>query len=111
MAEHLVTANLMGYDTHGVIRVPQYVNDVRHGAIVPGAEVRLERETATTALVDGGWNFGQVAALRAIGVAMDKARAGGITMVVTHRSNHAGRLGAYTQKAAESGFIALAFCN
>jgi uncharacterized oxidoreductase len=111
VAEHLVTANLMGYDTHGVIRIPQYVGDVKRGVIDPGAEVRTEKETETTAMVDGGWNFGQVAGLRAIEIAMAKARHGGIAMVVTHRSNHAGRLGAYTQKAAEAGFLSLAFCN
>ncbi len=111
VAEHLVTANLMGYDTHGVIRIPQYVGDVKGGAIIPGAPVRVEKETETTALVDGGWNFGQVAGLRAIEIGMAKAAHGGIAMVVTHRSNHAGRLGAYTQKAAEAGFLSLAFCN
>jgi uncharacterized oxidoreductase len=111
VAEHLVTANLMGYDTHGVIRVAQYVADVKKGAIVPGAPIRLEKETETTALVDGGWNFGQVAGLRAIDAAIAKAKPGGIAMVVTRRSNHAGRLGAYTQRAAEAGFVALATCN
>jgi uncharacterized oxidoreductase len=111
VAEHLVTANLMGYDTHGVIRIPQYVGDVKRGVIIPGAAVRIEKETETAAVVDGGWNFGQVAGLRAIEIAMSKARHGGIAMVVTHRSNHAGRLGAYTQKAAEAGFLSLAFCN
>jgi uncharacterized oxidoreductase len=111
VAGHLVTASVMGYDTHGVIRIPQYVGDVKRGAIVPGAPVRVERETETTAVVDGGWNFGQVAGLRAMEIAMAKAKSGGIAMVVTHRSNHAGRLGAYTQQAAEAGFLALAFCN
>jgi uncharacterized oxidoreductase len=94
-----------------VIRVAQYIDEVKRGAVVPGAPVRLEKETETTALVDGGWNFGQVAGLRAIDVAIAKAKLGGIAMVVTRRSNHAGRLGAYTQRAAEAGFVALATCN
>ena len=37
IAEHLVKANLMGYDSHGIIRIPQYVNDVKRGVVVPGA--------------------------------------------------------------------------
>ena len=54
VADHLVTASLMGYDTHGVIRIPQYVGGVKRGVIVPGAPVRIEKETDTTAVVDGG---------------------------------------------------------
>src|SRR5436305_3881864 len=111
VAGHLVTSNLMGYDTHGVIRVPQYVDDVRNGVIVPGARTTLHRETGSTAIVDGGWNFGQIGGLRGIEHAIEKAHVQGIAMVVVRRSNHAGRLGAYTQKAAEEGFPALGFCN
>src|SRR2546426_2176699 len=101
VADHLVTANLMGYDTHGVIRIPQYLEDVRNGVIVPAAAMKLKRETDTTAVLDGGWNFGQVAARRGMEVAVEKARRHHVSSVVTRRSNHAGRLGAYTQYAAE----------
>ena len=108
---HLVQANLMGYDSHGVIRVCQYVADVRNGRVVPGAPVTLHHQTDTTAIVDCGWNFGQVGGYRALQCAMDKARSHNISIVVTKRCGHAGRLGAYTQAAAEQGFIALGFCN
>ena len=108
---HLVQANLMGYDSHGVIRVCQYVADVRNGRIVPGAPVTLNHQTDTTAIVDCGWNFGQVGGYRALQCAMEKARSHNISIVVTKRCGHAGRLGAYTQAAAEQGFIALGFCN
>src|SRR5215831_8989251 len=66
VANHLVTANLMGYDTHGIIRIPQYLEDVRKGVIVPGAPLRIQSETETTAVLDCGWNFGQVGGMRAI---------------------------------------------
>ncbi len=111
ISEHLIKANLMGYDSHGIIRICQYVADVRNGRIVPGAPVTLKKQTDTTAIVDCGWNFGQVGAYRALQCAIDKARSHHISMVVTQRCNHAGRLGAYTQAAAEQGFIALGFCN
>jgi uncharacterized oxidoreductase len=111
IAEHLVQANLMGYDSHGVIRIGQYVADVSKGRIVPGAPINLIQQTETTAIVDCGWNFGQVGGYRALQCAVDKARTHHISMVVTQRCSHAGRLGAYTQTAAEQGFIALGFCN
>ena len=111
VANHLVDANLKGVDSHGVIRITQYVEDVQAKAIIPGASIVSCNETPTTAIVDGGWNFGLVVAWRAMEVGMAKARENHIACVVTRRCGHAGRLGAYTQLAAENGFIALAVCN
>src|ERR1700688_729689 len=71
VAEHLVAANLMGYDTHGVIRIPQYLEAVTQGAIVPGAPITIQRETSTTGIVDCGWNFGQVGGRRAMEIALE----------------------------------------
>ena len=111
IADHLVKANLMGYDSHGIIRICQYVPEVRNGRIIPGAPIRLHNETETTAVLDCGWNYGQVGALRAVQCAVDKARDHNTATVVTRRCSHVGRLGAYTQAAAEQGFIAIAACN
>jgi len=111
VAGHLVTANLMGYDTHGIIRLPQYVEDVRKGVIRPGAPITIAKETETTALLDCGWNFGQVGALRAVECAIEKARRSYTATVVARHCNHVGRLGAYTSHAAEHGFLALGVCN
>lgn len=111
VADHLVTSSLMGIDSHGLMRIPQYVQLVREGAIRPGAPLTVEEETATTAVVDCGWNFGPVGAIHALQVALDKAKANRVSCVVTRACNHIGRLGAYAQTAAEHGLIALAFCN
>src|SRR5690348_95316 len=75
VAEHLITANLLGYDTHGVIRIPQYIEDIDNGVIKPGAPVSVDLETETTAVVDGGWNFGQVGGIRGIDIGIAKAQA------------------------------------
>jgi len=101
----------MGIDSHGLIRIPQYVNDIRNGEIQPAAPVVVVRETETTAAVDCGWNFGQVGAMRAMEVATAKAREHHTSCVVGLRCGHAGRLGAYTEFAARQGFISLGFCN
>src|SRR3984893_9235887 len=111
VADHLVAANLRGYDTHGVIRIPQYLEGVRQGVIVPGAPLTIEQDTETTGVIDCGWNFGQVGGRRAMDIAIDKALQHHVATVVVRRANHAGRLGAYTQQAAEEGMLALAVCN
>jgi hydroxycarboxylate dehydrogenase B len=111
VADHLVTANLMGYDSHGIIRIPQYLVDIQKEVILPGAPIRLAHESQTTATVDCGWNFGQVGGLRAMEIALAKAKNSQTAAVVARCCNHAGRLGAYTQMAAEQGFFALGVCN
>ena len=61
MAKELVMANLVGYDSHGVIRIPQYLDQMKMGKIVPGAKIEIVKETPTTAIVDGHLKFGQSA--------------------------------------------------
>ena len=111
VADHLVDANLLGVDSHGLIRIPQYVGEIRKGEIQPAAPVVVVRETETTAAVDCGWNFGQVGAMRTMEVAVAKAHEHHTACVVAQRCGHAGRLGAYTEFAARQGFIAMGFCN
>lgn len=111
VAEHLVTASAMGYDTHGVMRIPQYVDDAKRGTIKPGAPVQIERQAGATLVVDCGWNFGQVGGNFAIDATVKHAREFRTATAVVKSCNHAGRLGAYTTRAAEQGFLAIAFCN
>lgn len=111
VAEHLVTSSLMGLDSHGVLRVPEYLDLVLQGKIVPGAPIEVRRTTATTAIVDCGYNFGAVGAVRAIEEACHLARHSGTASVITRHCNHVGRLGAYVQAAAEQELVAIATCN
>ncbi|HZZ38134.1 MAG TPA: Ldh family oxidoreductase [Acidobacteriaceae bacterium] len=111
VADHLVDANLCGVDSHGIIRIPQYVKDVQRGDILPGAEIRRERETPISAVVDCGWTFGLAGAARAADVAIEKAQKNHIALVVTRRCNHAGRLGYYAERIARAGYWVLGFCS
>src|SRR5947208_3395300 len=70
VGDALVDANLAGHDSHGVIRIPQYVAAVRDGEVIPGAEPKVLRQRASSALVDGGWGFGQVTAAHATRLAI-----------------------------------------
>ncbi len=111
VASHLVDANLCGHDSHGVVRAPSYLRAVSEGRTVPGAELRLERDDGATALLDGGWNFGQIVAGRAMEIACERAEEGGLAVVVAHRSAHAGRLGAYVERAAARGLCGIVMAN
>lgn len=99
----LVDANLCGHDSHGVIRIPTYVEAVREGHVVADARPSVIRQTAVTALVDGHWAFGQVSAAYATQVAIEKAKGAGVSMVGIVRCNHIGRLGEYSTMASDAG--------
>lgn len=107
----LVTSSLMGHDSHGVLRIPEYLGQMAEGKIVTSAEVSIERTGPGTAIVDCGHGFGPVGAQRAIeeGVAIAKEQR--TACIITRRCNHVGRLGAWVQEAADQGFLALATCN
>lgn len=111
IAESLAGSNLAGHDSHGIIRLEQYIALVRTGDIVPGGATTTVRETACTALLDGGWNFGQVTARRAMELAIEKARQYGTGTVSVRNCNHLGRLGEYTLMAANEGMAAIGTVN
>jgi uncharacterized oxidoreductase len=108
VADHLITAHLMGLVSHGVIRFAQYTRDVRNGRIDPTAVPAVISESPTLGVVDGCGGFGQVTAGFATQLAVTKARDVGIAIVTTRRCNHIGRLGAFVEQAARSGVVALA---
>jgi len=107
MGEALVGANLAGHDSHGVIRIPAYVNQIKSGGLDPAARPTIVEETATTALVDGNWTFGHVAARFGTDVAIKKAKQSKTAVVSIVRCNHIGRLGQWASQAAAEDVIAM----
>ncbi len=111
VASSLVESNLVGHDSHGVIRVPSYVRQIQDGTLKPSGAIQVVAERASTALLDCGWNFGQVAAAQGMELAIAKARMHGIGMVVLRHCNHTGRMGEYVVTAADQDMMGLTFCN
>jgi uncharacterized oxidoreductase len=107
----LVTSSLMGHDSHGVIRIPEYLGFIAEGSILVDAPLTIERTGPTTAIVDCHRGFGAIGAERAIRQGIQIARENGTACVITRRCNHVGRLGAWVQLAAADGMLALATCN
>jgi LDH2 family malate/lactate/ureidoglycolate dehydrogenase len=106
VADHLVESNLSGVDTHGVIHLPGYVDDVHAGRIDAVAEPAVTQRRATSAFVSGNWTFGQVAARYATQVGIDLATTQDVAVVGLVQCHHIGRLGHFTEMAAAAGVIA-----
>jgi uncharacterized oxidoreductase len=111
VATLIIEANLAGHDSHGLLRLPQYVLAVQAKTIDPHTEIEIVSQTASTALIDGHWGFGQVIATQAMEIAIEKARAHAITAVNVYNSNHIGRLADYVLTAAQAGMVGLLFLN
>lgn len=111
VAEHLVDAEACGVVSHGVIRVPQYIQAVAQGRVVPDARLTIVRENLATAVLDGGHGFGQVMCRRAMEVAIDRARQTGVGAVTLVNCGHTGRIGSYTEQATHSGMAGLMLSN
>lgn len=107
LVTHLIDANLAGHDSHGILRIPSYIRLIKSGKIQPNARPSIIRETPVSALVDGGWTFGQVSARYGTEVAIEKAKAQGVAVVGVVRCNHIGRLGTYSTLAANHGVAAM----
>ncbi len=111
VARLLAEANATGHDSHGIIRIPQYLDSVEKGDVVTDAEVTTTQETPITAIVDGNWGFGQVTMSRAVDIGLAKARKSGLAAVAVRQANHIGRLGSYVDLIALQGMVGLLFVN
>jgi uncharacterized oxidoreductase len=111
VADHLIEANLTGHDSHGVLRVLQYVEGIDNGLITPAAEMTVVNRFAAGAVVDGGGGFGQVIGRQATLLALEIAQESGVGAVTVHHCHHTGRIGTYTEMCASAGLIGIAVVN
>jgi len=107
VARHLVRSSLSGHDSHGVIRVAHYVGQADRKELNPSARPTLARESGVTGLIDGHTGFGHMSTAFALEWALAKAREQGVAVAAIRHCTHIGRLGEYTERAAERGFISL----
>jgi uncharacterized oxidoreductase len=111
VADCLVRSNLEGHDSHGVLRLPQYLERIDSGQIQPGASITTVREAKAMAALDGGWNFGQVIATRVAEMAIAKAKDCSQATVTAFHCNHVGRLARYCQMAVDNDCIGIMAVN
>src|SRR5438094_7457055 len=79
-AEVMLETDLAGVDSHGVSMLMDYENSKSKGKLTLRAVLRVVRESATTALVDADAGLGHPAAVMAMGIAIDKAKAMGVVV-------------------------------
>lgn len=110
-ADVLVQANLRGVDTHGVINLLEYTPMIRAGKYSIPQEIKILRETPSTALISNGNGLGFVGACYAMRLAMDKAKETGSGQVSIRDGRHIGMVAYYPMMALESDMIGIALTN
>ena len=107
IADLATRIDLRGLDGHGIFRLPQYIQRIKDGGTNVNPNIKIARETESTALIDGDNGVGHLAVNEAVRVAMDKAEQCGVAWVGTNNSNHAGAASIYAMMPLERDMIGL----
>ncbi|PZW41020.1 putative oxidoreductase [Humitalea rosea] len=111
VAEHLIGANLAGHDSHGVGRVPRYVEWLQQGFVLAGQSVETITDGGAFVLLDGKFGLGQSVARQAAAIGIERALANGSCIVGLRSAGHVGRIGEYAEQAIEQGILSIHFVN
>lgn len=111
IGHYLVSANLAGHDSHGVLRIPRYVQWLQEGHVRAGQSLTTVAESPTHAVVDGNQGFGQTVGRLAVDLGIAKARESGLAVVALRNAGHVGRVGDWAERAARAGLVSIHFVN
>ena len=111
VAENLVTANLLGHDSHGIGMMPRYVEALLEGGLHPNRRVEVKLDAGSLLVLDGGAGYGQSIGLQATRMAIERALRHGVSITALGNSHHLGRIGHWAELAIEQGLVSLHFVN
>lgn len=111
IATDLVKANLRGIDSHGVSRIPMYLERLRAGLVNPTPDIRVKHVAGAVSEIDADNAMGFIPSHMAMGEAVRLAEKNGIGLVGVHRSTHFGMGALYALQAIEAGYISMIFTN
>ena len=111
VATSLVESNLRGHESHGVLRVAEYLDALRTGELRSGVDWQVLTETPAVLVADANRGFGQVMARRLVVALAEKCRPLGIACGTLKNCGHVGRLAEWVEQAARLGFAAMMSVN
>lgn len=111
LADSLVAAELWGHSSHGMLRLPWYVDRLRSGAMAAVTQAQIVVDHGALVVIEGNDGIGQVLATQAVRLGTERARNHGVSAVGVRHSNHFGTAAYFTRMAAESGCVALLATN
>jgi len=110
-AQSIVLADCWGVGSHGLLRLPYYLERSRAGGYPPDAALTVVADTGPVIVMNGGGGLGHWQLWRAAELASDRAAQFGIGATALGNSGHCGALGVYTLPPLERGLLALVFSH
>ena len=107
----LIRADLYGIESHGVQRLVRYHDEITSGQVDVSAKTEIVHETGISACIEANKAMGQLVGVKAMNLAIQKAREHGCGMVTVRNSNHYGIAGFYTEMAAAEDLIGICMTN
>jgi len=111
IARRLTGANLRGHDSHGVIRVPRYVEWAQTGRQVPNQTISIILDQPSFAIIDGNYGFGQSIGEQTVDVGIAKAKQHGVAVTALRNSGHLGRIGDWAERCAAQNVVSIHMVN
>ncbi len=111
IADVLLASDKFGIESHGVQRLIMYVNSIKVNRINKDAVPEIVAQTPVSAVIDAHDAFGQPVSVKAMQLAIDKAKQNGVGIVLVRNSNHYGIAGYYSKMAADEGLMGVSMTN
>lgn len=111
LADSLVVAELWGHSSHGMLRLPWYVERLRSGVMTAVTKPEIVMDGGAVTVMDGYHGIGQVLSAKAVELGIARARQHGISAVGVRNSNHFGTAAYFTRMAAKEGCVAILATN
>lgn len=111
VAETLIYADLRGVGSHGVARLSSYLDRIRANVMELDPDMPVVSDSSASALIDAGNGFGQLAGVRAIDLAIEKAKASGSAVVGVRNSNHFGVAAYFAERAIAADMLSIVLTN
>jgi uncharacterized oxidoreductase len=111
IAESLVLSELLGHGSHGVMRVPEYLNDLKKGCTVSGAQLNVLHETPNALIADAQYGAGQVVMPALLKKLQTKLETQPVVSAAVRHCGHIGRVGEWVEIPAEAGYPGLLMAN
>ena len=111
VAENLVTANLLGHDSHGIGMIPRYVDALLEGGLAANQHPKATLDAGAMLALDGCKGYGQTIGHEAMQMAIERAQRHGSCIMVLANSHHLGRIGHWAEMAVAQGLVSIHFVN
>lgn len=111
VAENLVTAEMRGVRSHGILQTANYSKWMRQGIINCNAEIKDLQGGPCTLAIDADYAPGAVAGRYAMQRTIQKAKMNGVSMTTVKNGTHFGMAAFYAMEALKEGLIGLAFTS